>query len=220
MKILLALILTISVLQVSAGDVNEGLYKSLFAYYILEQPRTFDSFSAAYPEVPGTRVNEYALRWDSFVTNLDFSECDFWVDSVCMKKRAGLERGITALIDHPDISSLAVEYASSATCYYEWEGLPEGPGDEAAFAMEYISSNPDTPLEPYLILFLMHRLIAQRECITAYYISVDSLRYTAEAESLQILYDSLYSTAIQYPDPLVTYFAMELDSQEHLYILQ
>lgn len=220
MRILLALSLLICILPVFAGDYLDGMYKSLFAYYNIEQPRTFDSYSAIYPDIPASRLEEYAERWDSFETNLDFSQCEYWVDSVTMKKRAGLERGISALINHPDISSLAFEYASSAKVYYEWEGVPEGPGDEAVYALSYMSENPQSPLEPFLILFTMHRLRAQRECITAYYITMDSIRYSAEADSLQLLYDSLFHAAIQYPDPLVTYFAMELDSEEYLYVPQ
>lgn len=217
MRILLVLSMSICVFPLSADYNIDGMFKSLFYFYNIEQPRTFDSFLAVYPDPPLLRLDEYAQHWDSFVTNLDFSECEYWVDSITMKKRAGLERGIAALIDHPDISSLALEYASSAICYYEWEGLPEGPGDEAVFALSYMNENPESPLEPYLILFLMHRLRAQRECIVSYYIRLDTLRYTAEADSLQVLYDSLFSEAVQHPDPLVTYFALELDSREKVY---
>ena len=195
MRILLALSLLICILPVFAGDYLDGMYKSLFAYYNIEQPRTFDSYSCIYPDLPSLRLDDYALRWDSFVTNLDFSECNYWVDSVSMKKRAGLERGMTALIDHPDISSLALEYASSATCYFEWEGVPEGPGDEAVYALSYMSENPHSPLVPFLLIFSMHRLRAQHECITAYYITMDSIRYSAEADSLRLLYDSLFHAA-------------------------
>ncbi len=217
MRILLVLSMLICVLPLSAAEYLNGMYQSLFQFYTIEQPRTFDSFLAAYPDAPLLRLEPYAMRWDSFDTNLDFSECEHWSDSLNMKRRAGLERGIVALIDHPDISSLALEYVSSARCYHAWEGLPEGPGDEAVYALSYMHENPESPLEPYLILFLMHRLKAQRECILSYSIRLDSLRYTAEADSIQVLYDSLFSEALQHPDPLVTYFALELDSKEIVY---
>lgn len=218
MRSMLVLSLSVYVLPLFAGDYLDGMYKSLFASYNIEQPRTFDSYSSVYPCVPALRLDEYALRWDSFVTNFDFSECSSWMNSISKKKRAGLERGMIALINHPDISSLAFEYASSSTCYYEWEGTPDGPGDEADYALSYLLKNPESPLEPYLILFLMHRITAQRECIIAYYIQVDSIRYTEEADSLRVLYDSLFHVAIQYQDPLVSFFALELDSEENIYV--
>ncbi len=89
MRTLLALSLLICILPVFAGEYLDGMYKSLFAFYNTEQPWTFDSYSAIYPDLPSLRLDDYALRWDSFVTNLDFSECDYWVDSISMKIRAG-----------------------------------------------------------------------------------------------------------------------------------
>ena len=85
--------------------------------------------------------------------------------------------------------------------------------------MSYLSENPESPLEPFLILLLMHRLKAQREYVISYIvydIQPDTLRYSLEADSLQALYDSLFNAVIQYPDSLVTYFARELDSEEFI----
>lgn len=221
MKFLSVLILSVCILPVSAGEFYDGMYKSLFSFYNIMQPRSFDLFSGVCRDTPDSRLDEYALRWDSFATNFDFTECENWVDSITMEKRAGLERGMISLIDHPDIDSLAFEFAAYTKCYYEWEGCASIIGEEVISAMSYLSENPESPLEPFLILLLMHRLKAQREYVISYIVydtQPDTLRYSLEADSLQALYDSLFHAVIQYPDSLVTYFARELDSEEFIYI--
>ena len=74
------------------------------------------------------------------------------------QKRRHVERAIVSLIPHKDIQSLAADYARRATIHYEWEGMSDGPLAEAEFAEATLQEQPDTPLRPYLNLFLVHRL--------------------------------------------------------------
>jgi hypothetical protein len=75
-----------------------------------------------------------------------------------LQKRRHVERAIVSLIPRGDIQALAADYAGRATIHYEWEGMSDGPLAEAEFAETTLQEQPDTPLGPYLNLFIVHRL--------------------------------------------------------------
>ncbi len=74
-----------------------------------------------------------------------------------LEKRRGIERSIVSLMEAPGIEKIAAEYARNASIAYEWEGMSDGPMGEAAYAESFLEKNPESPLRPYLWLFLMHR---------------------------------------------------------------
>ncbi len=191
------------------NEYFDEMYRSLFAFYYPGSDQVMVPFGDDSTAGLSERVEEYTDRWSSFETGLDLSECESWVDSITIQKRAGLERGMVSLVDDPHADSIALLYLSAAPCPYEWEGNSYAIGNEAAYAMSFLRENPGTPLEPYLVLFLMHRLRAQAECRT----HIDGL----PSDSITALYDSLFRIAVDHPDPLVSYFAKELDSREFVY---
>ena len=115
-----------------------------------------------------------------------------------------------SLIQHPEVHSLALIYLSKAPVPYEWEGSSYPIGREALHAMSFLRRNPGTPLEPYIILELMYLLRAQEECMTVF----EGL----PADSIIDLYDSLLQVALDHEDPLINYFAMEIDSEAFVYV--
>jgi hypothetical protein len=205
-QLLLSALVTVYVFN----EYFEQMYSSLFAFYYPGSDQVMVPFGDDSTAGLSERAQEYAERWSSFDTGLDLSGCDSWVDSITIQKRAGLERGIISLVDDPQADSIALLYVSRAPCPYEWEGDSYAIGNEAAYAMSFLRENPGTPLEPYLVLFLMHRLRAQAECR----VHIDGL----PSDSITALYDSLLRIAVDHPDPLVCYFAMELDSREYVYL--
>ncbi len=184
-------------------------YRSLFEYYSPAEDYVMQPFCQDSSNGLAVRAQEYAQAWTSFRTGLDFSQCRFWVDSISMQKRAGLERGIVSLLRRPDADSLALMYLSKAPAPYEWEGSSDAITPETSYAMTYLRKNPETPLRPFLLLLLMHRLKAQEECMT--------LWENVPADSVSALYDSIFTEATNFPDPLVIYLAREMDGQEYVY---
>lgn len=60
----------------------------------------------------------------------------------------------------------AASYAREARLSYEWEGFPDGPIEEAAYADDYLRRHRRTALKPYLQLFLLYRYRAAYEAAT------------------------------------------------------
>ena len=86
--------------------------------------------------------------------------------SMLMAVRRELERAIVVFLGRPDVGGEAAAYAREARLSYEWEGFPEGPIGEAAYAEDYLRRHRSTPLKPYLQLFLLHRYRAAYEAAT------------------------------------------------------
>ena len=191
------------------SEYQDLYYMSLFQFYYSDEFVMMPFCTDSTPEL-AARAEEYATRWSEFETGYDFSACQHWVDSVTTQKRAGHERGIVSLILHPEVHSLALIYLSKAPVPYEWEGDSYPIGREALHAMSFLRRNPGTPLEPYIILELMYLLRAQEECITVF----EGL----PADSIIALYDSLLQVALDHEDPLVNYFAGEIDSEAFVYV--
>ena len=185
-------------------------FKSLFFLFYPEEMVMEPFLTDAEPEL-ADRAEEYAETWSTFQTGLDFSECEFWVDSITMQKKAGIERGMVSLLQHPHADSLALLYVSEAPAHYEWEGNSCVIGSETTHAMSYLRRNPETPLKPCLLLLLMHRLMAQEECMVHF--------ENIPSDSVAALYDSIYAEALEHPDPLVRFFAEEMDDTETVYVL-
>ena len=83
-----------------------------------------------------------------------------------MEVRRQLERAIVVFLGRPDVGGEAAAYARVAQLSYEWEGFPEGPIREAAYADDYLLRHRSTPLKPYLQLFLLYRYRAAYEAAT------------------------------------------------------
>ena len=91
-------------------------------------------------------------------------EADTFVESpeaALARMREELE---TALVAYsPEAAREAADYARNARLSYEWEGEPDGPLAEAAYAAAYLEKNPGSALRQYLELFQLHRLRAAFE---------------------------------------------------------
>ena len=79
-------------------------------------------------------------------------------------KKYSIELGIYSLIDKPGIADSAYSYAQKAKLFFEWEGFSDGPLTEADFTETYIENHPNSIINPYLLLFLLHRYRAAFEC--------------------------------------------------------
>lgn len=66
-----------------------------------------------------------------------------------------------------DVRIEAERFANAAPLLLEWEGMSEGPVDEADFADQWLNKYPGTVIAPFLHLFMAHRLRAGYEAARA-----------------------------------------------------
>lgn len=128
---------------------------------------------------------------------------------MAFEKKIQVEKGIVALIPTNGIEALASDFAKKLPLAYEWEGSGEPPFEEASYVEEYLLGNPDTPLKPYLLLFLLHRY------------SYAWYGFAADAQAdLQVKSEGFYQknldAARAAPDPLVKRIAEELHERSPL----
>lgn len=124
------------------------------------------------------------------------------------EKKTRLARSAAALIDTPGIDQRAATYFREARISYEWEGLPDPPLAEAAYAEDALRKIPDTPLKPFLYVFLAHRYRSAFEGRDA----TDAERVTSARK-----YQTFLQRARAAEDPIFGWIADDLDARKFLY---
>lgn len=188
--------------EAPAFDFHGLLYKSLFYPHIPEYVPSslpLENFPAGMKE----RIREYVRRSLNFHSRLRASRLPEGPELWLAQKRASLEQGIVSLISAKNIEQLAADYAAKARLFYEWEGLSDPPLDEARFAQEYLKKHPQTPLRPYLLLFILHRASQ----------ALETMKRDNEAALVetQKLIETSRSGALACSDPLVGWMARDLE---------
>jgi hypothetical protein len=105
----------------------------------------------------------------------------------------------------------AKTFASAVPISLEWEGMSEGPLDEADLAGQWLERYPETPLRPFLHLFMAHRLRAGFEA---------AQRENAKGlwPLLAERYKKEIAVARSSTNKLVACIAQELETQPHVYL--
>ena len=142
-----------------AVDFKGRLYRAVF----VPGPDVLSSGDIAQVAEPlRARLSRFLVRRTSFTSTYQAAPTD--VQSVARDaKRRAIERAIVSLIEADGVEKLAVEFVTTAPIADEWEGMPEGPLAESAFAEQLLQKEPSTPLAPYLFLFIAHRQRAASE---------------------------------------------------------
>jgi hypothetical protein len=104
-------------------------------------------------------------------------------------------------------------FASAVPLSAEWEGMSEGPVDEANFVDNWLSKRPESsiPIAPFLHLFKAHRLRAGYE----------AAKFEHEKGLWPILakrYSESIAKAKSYGNPLISCIADDLDTQPYVYL--
>ena len=86
-------------------------------------------------------------------------------DAVNYKRRNLEEQIVTVMGENTRAEAKA--FSLAVPLYAEWEGMSEGPVDEANFVDNWLSKRPGTPIAPFLNLFKAHRLRAGYEAARA-----------------------------------------------------
>lgn len=210
-SLVVALLIFTSSQVLGQAKFNGVLYNSLFHYWG-EYKQDFNSLDlSTLDKSTSSRISEYRLLLKNFhsLNNLKIRD---WVANTTNDRRRDIERSIVALINTPGIRRMAYDYSFKATLYYEWEGMVDGPLNEAKYAQSFLMNNPNTPLKPFLYLFLMHRFRSAYEC--AVYEKMDKSIIDMFAER----YRSYRDLAKNSSDQLVRLIAEDMNSQEYIYL--
>ena len=194
--------------QAPAASIDLGgkLYRAVF----ISGPGTLSSGDlAAVPEPQRGRLSTFLTRRSAFTSGYENKPQDADAMQSDAKRRV-IERAIVALIDAPNINAEAVEFVKAAPIAYEWEGRPEGPLAEAAYAEEVLKKTPKTALAPFLYVFIAHR---QRAAFEAAERAGDEPAMKAAAMQYRTYIDRTRSAS----DPIFRMLADDLDRVPYVY---
>lgn len=186
------------------------LIDNIFGYYNPEE-------APQAPEVSLYSAGDLALvdaamaRLQAFVPLTEMPGHLYFEESIALEKRQGLEQTAAVLSDDPVYAQAVADYLADAPICYEWEGMHDGPLTEAEYATQYLSDNPETIIEPFLLAFLLHRYRAAWECAT---VSGDE---AVAAQALEA-FTGFYMRAEAYGDPTLALVARELKDAPSIYM--
>ncbi|RPH47622.1 MAG: hypothetical protein EHM85_19400 [Desulfobacteraceae bacterium] len=130
-------------------------------------------------------------------------------DALNARRRHLIEQMVTILGENVRIE--AESFASTVPLQLEWEGMSEGPLDEAEFADKWINRHPETSIGPFLHLFMAHRLRAGYEAARARH---ESGLWPILASQYHESLDKARSSA----NPLIFCIANDMENQSYVYL--
>ena len=142
-----------------AIDFKGRLYRAVF----VPGPDTLSSGDLAQaPQPLRERLSRFLVRRAAFTSIYKSAPAD--VQSVARDaKRRAIERAIVSLIETDGIAERAAGFVTAAPIADEWEGMPDRPLAESAFAEQLLQKEPSTRLGPFLYLFIAQRQRAASE---------------------------------------------------------
>jgi hypothetical protein len=130
-------------------------------------------------------------------------------EAVPVRKRNLVEQMVVILGENA--RSEAKTFASAVPLLGEWEGMSEGPVDEADFAGQWLVKSPESPIAPFLHLFRAHRFRAGYEAARA---GQQDRLWPILAER----YGESLGKARSSIDPLISCIAADLEAQAYVYL--
>jgi hypothetical protein len=189
------------------ADFNGRLYRAVF----VPGPDVLSSGDIAQvPEPLRSRLSRFLIRRTSFTSLYRGTPSDVVAVARDAKRRA-IERGIVSLIDADGIEQRAVEFVTAAPILYDWEGIPDGPLAESAFAEQLLQKEPSSPLAPFLCLFIAQRQRAAAE-------AADSTQNTAVAQAATAKARDFLQKARGASDPIFGLVADDLERVPYVYL--
>lgn len=131
-------------------------------------------------------------------------------NNVISVRRKNLEEQIVNLLGAAARSEAKL-FAKAVPLCIEWEGMSEGPLEEVNVAEQWLKKRPNTPLKPFLYLFIAHRLRAGYE----------AARHEHTKELHPILarrYKEYLEKAINSSNKLISCIAKEMDALPYVYL--
>lgn len=131
-------------------------------------------------------------------------------DKALLVRRRAMVEQMVAILGR-GVRAEAEAFAYSVPLVIEWEGMSEGPVEEANFVDHWSSKRPGTPITPFLHLFKAHRLRAGYE----------AARARKEKDLWPILaglYRKAMNKARSATNPLIHCIADDLETQSFVYL--
>jgi len=192
---------------VAAADLQGKLYRSVFSS---GSGVLAPADIKALPEPIRGRLEKYLARRGAFKSNYK-SEADSFERVRVDAKRRLVEQAIVSLIDAPGIERTAADYVSTAPIRYEWEGMPDGPLEEANHAEALLTKDPASPLAPWF-----HAFIAQRQRIAFETCEVQKNDEGMRAAAKK--YRTFVERARAASDPIFGLLMADMERQPYLYL--
>ena len=192
---------------VAAADLQGKLYRSVFSS---GSGVLAPADVKALPEPVRARLEQYLARRGAFKSNYK-SEADSFERVRVDAKRRLVEQAIVSLIDAPGIERTAADYVSTAPIRYEWEGMPDGPLEEANHAEALLTKEPASPLAPWFYAF-----IAQRQRVAFETSEVQKNEEGMKAAAKK--YRTFVERARAASDPIFGLLMADLERQPYLYV--
>ena len=192
---------------VAAADLQGKLYRSVFSS---GSGVLAPADVKALPEPVRGRLEKYLARRGAFKSNYK-SEADSFERVRVDAKRRLVEQAIVSLIDSPGIERTAADYVSTAPIRYEWEGMPDGPLEEANHAEALLTKNPASPLAPWFYAF-----IAQRQRVAFETCEVQKNEEGMKAAAKK--YRTFVERARAASDPIFDLLMADMERQPYLYL--
>jgi hypothetical protein len=192
---------------VAAADLQGKLYRSVFSS---GSGVLAPADVKALPEPVRGRLEKYLARRGAFKSNYK-SEADSFERVRVDAKRRLVEQAIVSLIDAPGIERIAADYVSTAPIRYEWEGMPDGPLEEANHAEALLTKDPASPLAPWFSAF-----IAQRQRVTFETCEVQKNEEGMKAAAKK--YRTFVERARAASDPIFGLLMADMERQPYLYL--
>jgi hypothetical protein len=158
----------------------------------------------------GCQCVEAYLKAASSERRLRMGQASAGPEKQVKARRRNLEGQIAVLLGK-NAAREGKEFARAVPLHYEWEGFSEGPLMEAELASQWLDRYPETPLRPFLHLFIAHRLRAGYEA---------AKRENAEGRLplLAARYREHLAAAKSSGNPLIACIAADLESQPYVYL--
>lgn|GEM_PF-5626266 len=213
MRALAVLALVCLAVGPASAKVFDTAVEALLAPYSWEENQRLEL--EGFPSYIRPSLADLVAGYNGFRPGITPEDTDEWMAALM----AGLERGFIVLGDSPSMPLLARDYTSSAPLYRDWEGRPGRPLEEAVHAVTWLRQDPDTPLEPFLLILAAHRARAAWECYAyMYYPEATEPVYAGGMQTAADIYGVVLSEALSHPDPAVQWLAGELDDLPRAYI--
>ncbi|HXW07943.1 MAG TPA: hypothetical protein VD833_22115 [Vicinamibacterales bacterium] len=187
-------------------DLHGRLYRSVFQ---AAPPYLSSGDLAALPEKLRARLSTYLTRRAAFTSAYESKASGFESAASDAKKRA-LERAIVAVVDAPAAGKLALGFLTDAPIAHEWEGRPDGPAAEAAYAEDYLKRDASSPLAPFLYVFIAHRQRAVFE-------TSERVKDVEGQKAAAKKYRAFIQRARAAADPIYGLIADDMDRQAYVY---
>lgn len=190
-----------------SADLDGKLYRSVFS---AGTGMLSASDLPAIPEPLRSRLTKYLAKRKEFKSAYK-SESDSLERMRSDAKRRVLERAIVALIETDGVQGAAAEFVGRAPVKSDWQGMHDGPLEEAGYAEDVLKADPSSSLAPWLYVFIAQR---QRVAFEAYQNERNQEGMKAAAKK----YRTFVERARAVDDPIFAALADDMDRQPYLYV--